>query len=82
MVARTMNTMLRKTALVLLGLCLGQGNALAQTGRSADGVAYTIGFSTYLSHIDQYGAAFDIVTDSKGYIYISGNTRDRNFPTT
>lgn len=45
-------------------------------------MAYTIGFSTYLSHIDQYGAAFDIVTDSKGYIYISGNTRDRNFPTT
>jgi hypothetical protein len=55
---------------------------LAQTGRQVDGMAYTIGFSTYLSHIDQYGAAFDIVTDRSGNIYISGNTRDRNFPTT
>lgn len=45
-------------------------------------MAYTIGFSTYLSHIDRFGAAFDTVTDRKGCIYISGNTRDRNFPAT
>ena len=74
--------MLRQTALVLCGLFLGQGIAPAQSVRQADRLAYAMGFSTYLSHIDQYGAAFDIVIDGKGDIYISGTTRDRNFPAT
>ena len=74
--------MLTKAALVLLALFLGSGTGLAQSGRPADSMAYAIGFSTYLSHIDRFGAAFDVVTDGKGYIYVSGNTRDRNFPTT
>ncbi|MBI5440806.1 MAG: hypothetical protein HY900_06305 [Deltaproteobacteria bacterium] len=74
--------MLRQTAVVLIGFLLGQSSVLADTGPQGDSLAYTIGFSTYLSHIDRHGAAFDIVTDGKGSIYISGNTRDRNFPTT
>ena len=80
--SRRVNTMSKQAALVLLGLFVGPGTVPAQSGRQADGIAYTMGFSTYLSHVDQYGAAFDIVTDGKGYIYLSGNTRDRNFPAT
>ena len=71
--------MLRRPFLALLGLCLSHGIALAQAARPAHGMAYSIGFSTYLSHVDRCGAAFDIVSDSKGFIYLSGNTRDRNF---
>lgn len=74
--------MSRRTAVVLLAILLLPYGVLAETGQQVDGIAYTTGFSTYLSHIDRYGAAFDLVTDGKGSIYISGNTRDRNFPTT
>ena len=73
---------MRHTALILIGILLGQSSLLAETGRPVESTAYTIGFSTYLSHVDRFGAAFDIVTDGKGNIYVSGNTRDRNFPTT
>jgi hypothetical protein len=45
-------------------------------------MVYTLGFSTYLSHTDKYASGFDIYTDSEGYTYISGNTRDKNFPAT
>ncbi|MFC1898672.1 DUF3471 domain-containing protein, partial [Candidatus Cloacimonadota bacterium] len=39
-------------------------------------------FSTYLSHCDRFASGFDIYTDSEGFTYISGNTRDKNFPAT
>jgi hypothetical protein len=34
------------------------------------------------SHTDKYAARFDIFTDDDGYSYISGTTRDNNFPAT
>jgi hypothetical protein len=39
-------------------------------------------FSTYISHMDKYFANFDIHVDEKGFLYASGNTRDKNFPVT
>ncbi len=54
----------------------------ALAGGQAAGLAYALGFSTYLFHTDQYAANYDICTDGQGFIYISGNTRDRNFPAT
>lgn len=59
----------------------GTGDA-APAGGQAAGMAYALGFSTYLFHTDKYAANYDICTDGKGFIYISGNTRDRNFPAT
>ncbi|TFG79931.1 MAG: hypothetical protein E4H23_04305 [Chrysiogenales bacterium] len=74
--------MLNKIIFILLGIYFSQGIMPAQTDKQVDSMAYTLGFSTYLSHTDKYAAGFDIYTDSDGYTYVSGNTRDKNFPTT
>lgn len=74
--------MLKRLVLILAGLALRQGIMPAQTGGQAAGLAYALGFSTYLFHTDKYAANYDICTDGQGFIYISGNTRDRNFPAT
>ena len=74
--------MFKKIGLILLGTLLYQGILLSQTSAQADSTVYTLGFSTYLSHTDKYASGFDIFTDSEGYTYISGNTRDKNFPAT
>jgi hypothetical protein len=74
--------MLKKIRYILIGICFSLGMLLAQTNAQIDTMAYTFGFSTYLSQIDVGASGFDIYTDSKGYTYISGNTRDRNFPAT
>jgi len=67
--------------LVWLAILLG-GAMLAQTETGVEGGAYRLGFSTYLSHTDKYAANFDVCTDAAGNTYVSGNTRDRNFPAT
>ncbi len=54
----------------------------AQHEQMTDTTVYTLGYSTYLSHTDKYASGFDIYTDSEGYTYISGNTKDKNFPAT
>jgi len=59
-----------------------QSNLFSQTSQLADTTVFTLGFSTYLSHTDKYASGFDIYADSEGYTYISGNTRDKNFPAT
>ena len=72
------------TLLLLLaawGRCAEARDAAPAGGR-ADRMAYALGFSTYLFHTDKYAANYDICTDGQGFIYISGNTRDRNFPAT
>jgi hypothetical protein len=74
--------MLKKVVAMLIGICLGLGIVPAQAGKQAEGMAYTLDFSTYLFHTDKYAANYDICTDGKGFIYISGNTRDKNFPAT
>ena len=74
--------MLKKLSFILLGILFSQGVILSQTNEHADSMAYTLGFSTYLSHTDKYAANFDIYSDNKGYTYVSGNTRDKNFPAT
>jgi hypothetical protein len=74
--------MSNKIIFILIGICLGQGIMPAQTSMQTDSLSYALGFSAYLSHTDRFFPSFDICTDSKGYIYISGNTRDKNFPTT
>ena len=74
--------MKKKISFILLGFILSQGILLSQTSAQADSMVYTLGFSTYLSHTDRFGSGFDIYTDSAGYTYISGNTRDKNFPAT
>jgi hypothetical protein len=76
------NGMLKKIVFILLGIYFAQGIMPAQTSVQANNAAYTLGFSTYLSHTDKYAARFDIFTDDDGYIYISGNSRDKNFPAT
>ena len=74
--------MLKKISFILLAILLCQGILKSQTSERADSLAYKLGFSTYLSHTDRFASGFDIYTDSEGYTYISGNTRDKNFPAT
>lgn len=69
-------------AIVVLAAVLCSVNAFSQTSDQPDSSAYSLGFSTYLWHTDKYAAGFDICADNEGNIYISGNTRDRNFPAT
>ena len=74
--------MFKKISFILIGILLCQGVLKSQTSELADSTVYTLGFSTYLSHTDKYASGFDIYTDGEGYTYISGNTRDKNFPAT
>lgn len=74
--------MFKKISFILLAFFLSQGILKSQTGQLKDTTVFTLGFSTYLSHTDKYASGFDIYTDSEGYTYISGNTRDKNFPAT
>ncbi len=74
--------MLKKNNLIVVGMLLFQGILKSQTVEYTDSLAYKLGFSTYLSHTDRFASGFDIYTDSEGYTYISGNTRDKNFPAT
>lgn len=74
--------MFKKISFILVAIFLCRGILNSQTSEPADSTVYTLGFSTYLSHTDKYASGFDIYTDSEGYTYISGNTRDKNFPAT
>ena len=74
--------MLKKIRFILLAIILWPGILTAQINHLTDTTVYTLGFSTYLSQIDKYASGVDIYTDSEGYMYISGNTRDKNFPAT
>lgn len=74
--------MLKKVSFIIIVVCLSLGITQAQNNTQADTTSLTLGFSTYLSHTDKYASGFDIYADSEGYTYISGNTRDKNFPAT
>ncbi len=74
--------MLKKISFVLFGIIISQGILKSQTIEHADGLAYKLGFSTYLSHTDRFAAGFDVFSDAEGNTYVSGNTRDKNFPAT
>jgi len=74
--------MFKRISFILVAVCFSLGITQAQTIEHADSTVYTLGFSTYLSHTDKYASGFDIYTDSEGYTYVSGNTRDKNFPAT
>ena len=74
--------MLKKISFILLGILFNLGILNSQTIEFADSLAYKLGFSTYLSHTDRFASGFDIYTDNEGYTYISGNTKDKNFPAT
>lgn len=74
--------MLKKISFILIGILLCQGVLKSQTSQLKDTTVFTLGFSTYLSQIDKYASGVDIYTDNEGYIYISGNTTDKNFPAT
>jgi hypothetical protein len=74
--------MLKKLSFIIVGILCIQGILKSQTSQLTDTTVYTLGFSTYLSQIDKYASGLDIHTDNEGYTYISGNTRDKNFPTT
>lgn len=74
--------MFKKINFILIGVLLSLGILKSQTIKQADSLAYKLGFSTYLSHTDRFASGFDIYTDNEGYTYISGNTRDKNFPAT
>ncbi|TFG88521.1 MAG: hypothetical protein E4H16_04935, partial [Candidatus Atribacteria bacterium] len=77
------NQLLKRPGIFVLGFILCSGSIYAQSSAEPDSLGcYSLGFSTYLSHTDKYAAGFDICTDSEGNIYISGNTRDKNFPAT
>jgi len=76
------NIMFKKITFILVAILLNQGIVQSQASEHADSLAYKLGYSTYLSHTDRFASGFDIYTDSEGYTYISGNTRDKNFPAT
>ncbi len=73
---------MKKIVICLAMMVFGQGLLPAQTGGPANPKAYTLGFSTYLSHTDKYAARFNVFADDNGCTYISGTTRDKNFPAT
>ncbi len=75
-------TMLKKLVLCLAAIISCQGILPAQTAGPANPTAYALGFSTYLSHTDKYAARFNVYSDADGCTYISGTTRDKNFPAT
>ncbi|MCK4920154.1 MAG: SBBP repeat-containing protein, partial [Bacteroidales bacterium] len=74
--------MIKRLSLILITILFSQGILKSQTSEQIDSTVFTLGFSTYLSHTDKYASGFDIYADSEGYTYISGNTRDKNFPAT
>ncbi len=74
--------MLKTYIYIFAVILFAQGILLAQTSELVNNTAYSLGFSTYLSHTDKYAARFDVFTDDAGYSYISGTTRDKNFPAT
>lgn len=74
--------MLKKYISLLVVILFTKGILLAQTSEPVNNNDYVLGFSTYLSHTDKYAARFDIFTDDDGNSYISGTTRDKNFPAT
>jgi hypothetical protein len=74
--------MFKKISYILIVILCSQGILKSQTSQLKDTTVFTLGFSTYLSHTDKYAAGFGIYTDSEGYTYISGNTKDKNFPAT
>ncbi len=74
--------MFKKISFILIGVLLCHGILKSQTSQLKDTTVYTLGFSTYLSQIDKYASGVDIYSDSEGYTYISGNTKDKNFPAT
>ena len=74
--------MLKKITLVLIGICFSQWILLSQTSEQKSKTVFTLGFSTYLSHTDRFAAGFDVFSDAEGNTYVSGNTRDKNFPAT
>ena len=74
--------MVKKFVFMFLGICFAWGIIPAQTAGQAERMSYALGFSAYLSHTDRFFPAFDVCTDSKGYMYVSGCTTDRNFPAT
>ena len=74
--------MFKKISFIIIGILFSQGILKSQTSQMKDTTVFTLGFSSYLSHTDRFASGFDIYTDSEGYTYISGNTRDKNFPAT
>lgn len=74
--------MAKRSVFILLGIIFCRGIMPSQTGAQPIKAAYTLGFSTYLSHTDRFFPSFDVFVDSQGFIYVSGDTTDRNFPTT
>jgi hypothetical protein len=76
------NAVLRKLIAVAVTVVLCCGNAMAQDADQPESPAYSLGFSTYLSHTDKFAAGFDLIADDEGNIYLCGNTRDKNFPAT
>ncbi len=68
--------------LLLTAMLFCQELIFSQTKQLKDTTVFTLSYSTYLSHTDKYASGFDIYTDKDGYSYISGNTRDKNFPAT
>ncbi|NPD46647.1 MULTISPECIES: DUF3471 domain-containing protein [unclassified Lentimicrobium] len=74
--------MFKRITFILLAIIFSQGILKSQTNQLTDTTVYTLGFSTYLSQIDKYASGVDVYTDNEGYSYISGNTKDRNFPAT
>lgn len=74
--------MFKKISFIIIGILFSQGILMSQTSQLTDTTVFTLGFSTYLSHTDKYASGFDIYTDSEGFTYVSGNTRDKNFPAT
>jgi hypothetical protein len=73
---------MKKISLILIVVSFSLGITHAQTSLQADSLAYKLNFSTYLSHTDRFAAGFDVFSDSEGNTYVSGNTRDKNFPAT
>lgn len=51
--------MLKKVGCILLGILFCQGLLISQTNEQILENAYTLGFSTYLSHTDKYALDFD-----------------------
>lgn len=66
--------------ILMLCILLPGPELTAQYTVSENALKYVKGYASYFTQIDAFGPAFELFSDQEGYIYISGNTRDPDYP--
>ncbi|MFC0875788.1 SBBP repeat-containing protein [Saccharicrinis sp. FJH2] len=65
--------------IAILLISCKSGNQKVETDEQ---LSYSLNYATFIADIDFGGPASSIYTDKQGYTYISGNTKNKDLPTT